>query len=180
VDGYRWLRTINGDETKCKEECGKDENCKVFSMPFLNMDYECRGSPLKKGPCCVLVDVANAPREAASNTICPNSQGGYARAANSYNLWAKKTQGTYPQAQCDDTCYTAEGVLNPSKQCGKKECMGCCECTGGECIDKNDLEDNEKEDEVSDEEQVTYACKKWCYSKKHKSKPWQGKKMRLV
>merc|ERR1719361_1487235 len=66
----------------------------VFTMPISNADYECRGSPTGSGPCCYLIYVDNAPREAPSNTICPNSAGGYARAPNSYRLWAKKTQGS--------------------------------------------------------------------------------------
>merc|ERR1712183_73152 len=33
--------------------------------------------------------------------------------------------------QCKGGCYNAKGVLSPSKQCGKEQCKGCCECTGG-------------------------------------------------
>jgi len=63
-------------------------------MPIANADFECRGSPSGSAPCCYLMYVDNAPREAPSNEICPNSgAGGYSRGANSYRLWAKKTQG---------------------------------------------------------------------------------------
>merc|ERR1712038_594401 len=94
VAGYRLLRTFNGNEAQCKAECGNDVDCMVFTMPIAHADYECRGSPSAAGPCCFLIYVDNAPREAPSNSICPNSAGGYARAANSYRLWAKKTQAT--------------------------------------------------------------------------------------
>merc|ERR1712038_1969333 len=94
VAGYRLLRTFNGNEAQCKAECGNDVDCMVFTMPIAHADYECRGSLSASGPCCFLIYVDNAPREAPSNSICPNSAGGYARAANSYRLWAKKTQAT--------------------------------------------------------------------------------------
>merc|ERR1711862_690748 len=77
--------------------------------------------------------------------------------------------------KCDDTCYTKKGVLNPSKQCSKDKCNNCCECTG-ECQNWDDLEDDEKGIEISDEHQPVYECAKWCYSKKHKPKPWVEKK----
>lgn len=43
-------------------------------------------------------------------------------------------------------------------------------------IDQADLDDDEKENEVSDEQEDVYECASWCYSKKHKSKPWVGGK----
>merc|ERR1719412_1376473 len=87
------LRIFNGDEEQCKVECGNDVECMVFTMPTLYVDYECRSSPSGSGPCCMLIYVDNAPREAPSNAICPNSgAGGYAGAPNSYKLWAKKSQ----------------------------------------------------------------------------------------
>jgi hypothetical protein len=37
------------------------------------------------------------------------------------------------------------------------------------------LEEYEKGNEISDEHQPEYECAKWCYSKKHKNKPWEKK-----
>jgi len=75
---------------------------------------------------------------------------------------------------CEDSCYTKKGNLNPSKQCSKDKCNGCCECTG-ECQDTDDLEDNEKGNEYDDENRPDYECAKWCYSKKHSAKSWEKK-----
>merc|ERR1712014_163131 len=77
-------------------------------------------------------------------------------------------------SECDDKCYSKKGVLNPSKKCPKSKCAGCCECTG-DCINWDDLEDYEKGNEISDVHQPEYECAKWCYSKKHKNKPWEKK-----
>merc|ERR1712038_1049005 len=121
VAGYRLLRTFNGNEEQCKAECGNDVDCMVFTMPIANVDYECRGSPSASGPCCFLIYVDNAPREAPSNSICPNSAGGYARAANSYRLWAKKTQATKQYAWAHendrDTCPDGFEIITTAEDC---------------------------------------------------------------
>jgi len=43
-------------------------------------------------------------------------------------------------------------------------------------ICQSDLEDEEKKDEIKDELLNIGECKKWCNSKKHKEKPWEGGK----
>merc|ERR1712187_742327 len=75
--------------------------------------------------------------------------------------------------RCDDSCYTRKGNLNPSKQCAKSKCEGCCECIGT-CLD-DDLDDNERGNEISDVHQDEYGCAKWCYKAKHQSKSWEKK-----
>jgi hypothetical protein len=37
------------------------------------------------------------------------------------------------------------------------------------------LDDDEKGNEINDEHLPEYECAKWCYSKKHKGKPWERK-----
>merc|ERR1712118_624687 len=57
---------------------------------------------------------------------------------------------------CMGSCYTAKGVLNPSKQSGKEKCEGCCECTG-EC--------------PPTEPPVDLKCDDSCYTKKGNLNP---------
>jgi len=137
VAGYRLLRTFNGNEEQCKVECGNDVECMVFTMPIAHADYECRGSPSGSGPCCFLIYVDNAPREATSDSICPNSAGGYARAANSYRLWAKKTQATYVIHQSGGACgaveqlagYAVDHQSGISEADCREKCTNDAECT---------------------------------------------------
>jgi hypothetical protein len=42
----------------------------------------------------------------------------------------------------------------------------------------DDLDDDEKGNEINDQHRPEYECAKWCYSKKHKAKPWAEKKCR--
>merc|ERR1712232_814342 len=58
--------------------------------------------------------------------------------------------------QCKGGCYNAKGVLSPSKQCGKEQCKGCCECTG---------------DCPPTEPPVELKCDDSCYTKKGNINP---------
>jgi hypothetical protein len=40
----------------------------------------------------------------------------------------------------------------------------------------DELDDAEKKQEVTDEEEDIYECANWCYSKKHQDKAWEGHK----
>jgi len=43
-------------------------------------------------------------------------------------------------------------------------------------ISLQELDDDEVQVEIADEHSGRVECQKWCYSKKHNNKPWQGKK----
>merc|ERR1711881_218443 len=66
------------------------------------------------------------------------------------------TTTTIEAAQCMGGCFNAKGVLGPSKQCGKEQCKGCCECTG---------------DCPPTEPPVELRCDDSCYTKKGNINP---------
>jgi hypothetical protein len=43
-------------------------------------------------------------------------------------------------------------------------------------ISLQELDDDEVQTEIADEHTGRVECQKWCHSKKHRNKPWQGKK----
>jgi len=42
-------------------------------------------------------------------------------------------------------------------------------------VDLTGLDEEEMEEEIEDEKEDVHECAKWCYSKKHKNKPWTQK-----